>query len=92
MPAELCEELGLTPEDPQAKRQACLVTFPHTDKPGLVAPETLTRREIIEKMVDSFAHPIYRGAHAKDALSVGKVAIGREPHLKPGKEREDPYT
>ncbi len=86
MPAELCEELGLTPEDQQAKRQAYLVTFPHTDKPGLVAPETLTRREIIEKMVDSFAHPIYRGAHAKDALSVDKVAIGREPHLKPGKD------
>ncbi len=90
IPPEMCEELELAPEDPGAKGQACPVTFPHTEKPGLVAPETFTRREILEKTLDSFAHPSHRGfggAQTRGRVcAVDKLAIGREPNSKSGSD------
>ena len=84
---DMCEAFGLLPEDPNAKRQSYLITLPHTDAPGLVAPETLTRQEVIEKVLDSFTHPIYASAHiSASGLALDKAAIGREPHSKPSKD------
>ena len=84
----MCAELGLAPEDREAKGQAYLVTFPHTSKPGLVAPETLTRSKLMEKVRDAFAHPSgVGGAAARGrARTPSMMACARELHAKAGSD------
>ena len=87
VPPEIVEALGLEPENPLAKGTAYLVTFPHPDKPGLVAPETLTRKQMVEKVLDSCAHPVYANAGNQARgrpVEMDKLTHGREPNSEAG--------
>ena len=79
--------MGLTKETPDAKKMAYLITFPHTFRPDLVAPETLTREAILCKVGDSMARPIYvhnGNAAVANPPQPDKMVCGREDHSEPG--------
>ena len=81
----VAEELGLPRENPDAKTMVYLVTFSHPRNHGLglVAPETLARRDVLAKMLDAFAHPVYASAASAargTPYQVERMCLGREPH------------
>ena len=79
--------LGLTKENPEAKRMVYLITFPHTFRPDLVAPETLSRDAILCKVGDSMANPVYtHRCHEAQANppEPNKMVCGRESHSELG--------
>ena len=67
--------LGLTKESPEAKRMVYLITFPHTFRPDLVAPETLSREAILCKVGASMAKLIY----ANKCISLSVQLQARRP-------------
>ena len=89
LPGPLC----LDEEAPQRmKRKAYLITFPHprqeTAASGepLVAPSSLTKEEMLERILDSFNHPIYTGwLHGDGGIPIVRMGVWREWH-KPDEE------
>ena len=76
-------------EDPSAKRQVYFLTFPHPqaergqDGVKLVAPDSLTRRDVLQKVLDACASPVYVQRWSGDApseVSASMVAVFRELH------------
>ena len=55
---EAIAELDLGKENLDAKRSTYLETFPHTFRKDLVAPETLSKREVLDKLLDSMRRPV----------------------------------
>ena len=83
---EAIAELQLGEENFDAKRSTYLVAFPHTFRKDLVAPETLSRREVLNKLLDSMRRPVYAnagGAAKASPVEPEKVAVAREKHKKP---------
>ena len=69
------------------KRQVYLVTFPHprqatsVDGVRLVAPSSMSKDQMLEKIRDAFAHPVYRMTdRAVCAVPLSKLGVWREKH------------
>ena len=74
------------------KRKVYLITFPHPRQERaasgerLVAPSSLTKEEMLERILDSFSHPIYTGLWlAGGGIPLMRLGVFREWH----KEGED---
>ena len=78
------DELGCGAEAKDAKRMVYLVTLPHTFRKDLVAPETLSKHDVLRKMRDSLAAPAYANsgnASTATPVKVLKLVVARENHL-----------
>ena len=72
----------LPPEEPRAKRMVYLVTMPHpvsersTDGVKLVAPETLSKQDVLDRILLAAERPHYASS-VKDAASGSGVPLRR---------------
>ena len=83
LPETLFERLELEAENPDAKKKVYLVTLPHSFRDDLVSPESLSKREVLEKLLDAFASPTYSNAGGearKKPVVAVKLALARESH------------
>ena len=80
----------LVPEEPARRKTVYLVSFSHPTEQGLQhglrAPETLTRQQLLDAILDSFAHPVYAdagniaGQDGRTQLKVLKMVVFLEYH------------
>ena len=80
------EPLSAPPELPDAeqdnaKRQVYFLTFPHPragctqDGTKLVAPEMLSKREIVKKVLDACETPIFAHDHMSISMDISMMAV-----------------
>lgn len=80
----LVAQLGLATEQRRAKNRVYLVTLPHTAKPNLCAPESMSRSDILDKLRGCFEQPMHAYDWVVDSKpKLLKMALGREPHSEP---------
>ena len=83
------DDEDLLAEEDAARKAVYLVTLPHPGQAaqgtqGLVAPDSLTREQVVQMILDAVAHPMYQDAAAQSragpSVRVEQVVVYRELH------------
>ena len=71
--------MNLSAEIPDAKRKVYLITFAHTTRKDLDAPDKYTRQQIADKVLDACHNPVEYNNRTQP-IDVLKMVVAREPH------------